>query len=117
MHWVLDGVLRCVRVRVPMRAINACRCERMCAGLCISIGLHLRACVFDVCVRRRCARTLVARRRLAVFIARPGAARCGRARVAAFWTTGRARARRPQVSPGPAARTRRRGLHDGATRL
>jgi hypothetical protein len=47
-HWVLDGVLR--GVRVPMRAINACRCECMCAGLCISIGLHLRACVFDVCV-------------------------------------------------------------------
>ncbi len=45
----------------------------------ISIGLHLLACVFDVCVRvcservcapRRFARTFAARRRLAVFIAR-----------------------------------------------
>ncbi len=35
------------------------------------------------------------------------AARCGRARVVAFGATGRARARRPQVSPGRAARPTR----------
>ncbi len=35
---------------------------------------------------------------------------CGRARAVAFGATGRARARRPQVSRGRAAQTRRNGL-------
>jgi hypothetical protein len=61
-----------------------CVCVRAFPSDCISIGLHFhriafpRACVFDVrvsvvnvCAPRCCARTLVARRGLAVFIARP----------------------------------------------
>jgi hypothetical protein len=30
--------------------VYACLCERMCACPCASMGLRLRACVFDVCV-------------------------------------------------------------------
>jgi hypothetical protein len=45
-----------------------------------------------VCSERRCARPPIARRRLAVFIARP-APRVAAARAVAFGATGRARAR------------------------
>jgi hypothetical protein len=79
------------------RCMRACMraSVRACAGSCDSIGLHLRArvCTERVCAPRRCARPPIARRRLAVFIARP--APCvAAARAVAFGAIGvRCRAR------------------------
>ncbi len=71
---------RCVCVCVPMRA---CLLVWLCARACT-------ACVNERRVRapRRCARPPIARRRLAVFIARP-APRVAVARAVAFGATGR----------------------------
>ncbi len=76
-----------VRARVAYARARACACMcprtrafvSACAGVRASPpDCTFARCVFDVCVRservcapRRCARTLVARRRRAVFIARP----------------------------------------------
>jgi hypothetical protein len=120
-------VLICVRARCARARVRVCMraCVSACACLCISIGLRLRArvCVASVCVcservraPRRCARPPIARRRLAVLMARPAPCVGGCARVVAFGATGGARARRPQVSRGRAARPRRDGLRDLGTR-
>jgi hypothetical protein len=100
-----------VRVFVHLHRIFV----RVCSYVCV--------CGERVCAPRRCARPLAARRQRAVSIARPRAAQCSRACVVAlgatrraFGATGRARARRPQVSPGRAARPRRRGLAEVSTR-
>ncbi len=134
------GVLGCACVRVRVRAMSVCICAR--AHLCVRVHLcacacacaRVRACVrafpsdcvcvrvcvasvcvcvcVCVCAPRRCARPAIAQRRLAVFMARPAPRVGGRARVVALGATGRARARRPQVSPGRAVPSRRNGLRE-----
>ncbi len=135
MCWVLDGSLRraCVREHARARPISACVCAcahvcgcfhsgalaRTCA--CVYACLCERMCGFvrfhriaipRVCVASPCVRPLIARRWLAVFIARPlpriggrarGCVRCDRPVVARV---------RPQVSRGRAARPARDGLRD-----
>jgi hypothetical protein len=71
----------CVSVRVCARVcMLACARARGCVCVCVCVGLCGFMCLCDcVCVcservcamPRRCSRTLVVRRRLAVFIARP----------------------------------------------
>jgi hypothetical protein len=121
-------VLRaCARVRACMRAcVSACACGRACmrAGVsacacsCVSIGLRLRArvCSERVCEPRRCARPIFARRRPAVSMARP-APRVAAARAWLRLVRSAGLARRPQVSPGRAAHSTRRGLRGIITRL
>ncbi len=83
--FVFIRVCACAHVRAGMRpCVSACACS------CVSIGLRCRVCVCSerVSALRRCARPPVARRRLAVFIARP--APCfAAARVVAFGAIGR----------------------------
>ena len=102
MCWVLDGVLGAracacnerVRLRVCscvclcsfwcVRArVYACLCERVCGFVRFHRIALPRGCVASVC-----ARPPIARRRLAVFIARP-APRVAAARAVAFGATGR----------------------------
>jgi hypothetical protein len=92
----------CVRARVCLRA---CACVRVCPCTRGFVSAHVRVRVFvhflrvacarvcvrrvcgcseSVCAPRRCARTLVARRRLAAFIARP-ATRFAAARAWLRW--------------------------------
>ncbi len=82
-----------------------------------------RVCVCDgcvcserVCAPRRSACPLVARRRLAVLIARPAPHIAAARAWLRFGAIGRARARLPQVSPGRAALPRRDGLAEFCTR-
>ncbi len=60
----------CARVRACMLAcVSACACVRAFASDCVFA--HARVCSKRVYAQRRCARPPIARRRLAVFIARP----------------------------------------------
>ncbi len=73
------------RVRACMRAsVSACACNCAIPSDCTSA----RMCSERVCALRRCARPPIARRRLAVSIARP-APRVAAARAVAFGATGR----------------------------
>jgi hypothetical protein len=73
---VCSCVCWCPCARAVRACVYACLCERMCG----SVRFH-RIAIPRVCAPRRCARPPIARRRLAVFIARPAprvaAARCG----------------------------------------
>jgi hypothetical protein len=106
--WVLDGGLRCAcaraHARVRLRVCSfvclcsfararacACVCACLCERTCRFVRFH-RIAIPRVCAPRRCARPPIARRRLAVFIARP-APRVAAACAVAFGATGRARAR------------------------
>jgi hypothetical protein len=89
------------RVRACMRAsVSACACVRAIPSDCNSARVcSERRCsrrgavrAAALCALRRCARPPIARRRLAVFIARP-APRVAAPRAVAFGATGRARAR------------------------
>ncbi len=86
----------CVFVSICTRArgacVYACLCERMCGFVRFHRIAPPRVCSKRVCAPRRCARPPIARRRLAVCIARP-APRVAAARVVAFGATGRTRAR------------------------
>jgi hypothetical protein len=114
-HFRACALRACARVRACTRAfVSACACDCAfpsdCNFLCVCSD---RVCV---CLAAACAPPSHARRRLAVFIARP-APRVGVcARVVAVGETGGARACRPQVSRGRAARPRRNGLRELTTR-
>ncbi len=117
----------CARVSVCVH-LQACARARVCVRVCVPLSANVRVraipsdctsarvCSERVCAPRRCARPPIARRRLAVFIARPaprvggrarGCVRCDGPVVARVW---------PQVSPGRAARPARRGPRDIGTR-
>jgi hypothetical protein len=85
----------CVRVR---GCVSVCRCVFVCVCVCVRARLFVwlcaracTACVNERRVRapRRCARPPIARRRRAVFIARPATCVGGRARAVAFGAIGR----------------------------
>jgi hypothetical protein len=102
-----------------MRAfVCACKCVvpfRRQASPRMCVRVHACVGVWNDCARmhRRCVGAVAARRRPAVLIARPAAAR---ARLR-FGATGfRCRARLPQVGPSPLAPSRRDGLRDLGTR-
>jgi hypothetical protein len=103
------ALARCVRVCVPLSArvrVRAIPSDCNSAGVCSERVRDLR----------RCARPPIARRRLAVSIARP-APRVAAARAVAVRCDRPVVARvRPQVSPGRAARPARRGLRELGTR-
>ncbi len=116
----------CVLVDSCGRArAHVCRCACVCAHarVCVRLLVCLCARVCTACVKRTvcaCASRLHApsHRTAATggINSSARAALCGRERVVAFVATGRARARRPQVSPGRAARPTRDGLRDKGTR-
>jgi hypothetical protein len=113
-------VRACARVRACMRAhVSACVFVFAFPSDCIFRArvCSERVCVFSerACALLRCARPPIARRRPAASIARRAPRVGGCARVVAFGATGRARARRPQVSPGRAARPTRDGQADVTT--
>jgi hypothetical protein len=138
--WVLDGVLRCACM---CGCLRVCSCVCLCSFVCVHAAfpcarvracmracvrafpsdcVFARVCVASVCVcsehvcaPRRCMRPHIAQRRRAVSKSRPTRVG-GRARVIAFGATGRARARRPQVSHGRAVPSRRNGLRETRTR-
>ena len=118
MCWVLDKGLRCASgcVHARVREMSVCVCA--CAHVCVSVPLYscararvracmrasvsacacvraipsdcnyARVCSERLCAPRRGARPPIARRRLAVFIARP-APHVAAARAVAFGATGR----------------------------
>jgi hypothetical protein len=114
------GVFICVRTRVSVRArvsVHACLLRlSMCVGSCVSIGLHLRACVFDVCVcvcservcaPRRCAHSRGTAATCGIYSS-ACAALCGRARVVAarcHWPGSRAFGRRCHLEEPHGQRT------------
>jgi hypothetical protein len=89
----------CARVSVCVH-LQACARARVCVRVCVPLSANVRVraipsdcnsarvCSERVCAPRRCARPPIARRRLAVFIARP-APRVAAARAVAFGATGR----------------------------
>ncbi len=109
----------CARVRLCLRAfVCVCECVLPFHRQSISAHVCVRGCAWvcawhdSACMPRRCVVAVVARRRPAVLIARPAAARASLRWVR---SAGR-RARRPQVEPSPIVQRARHGLRDMGTR-